>query len=508
MFLKIFQNECLYFLKPNSFKGINKRNLRNRPDFTKNRYKVTRGNYNYLREDHINYFQTLLGYKRVIMDLSDLEKYNVDWYTQVRGCSSIVLKPKTTQEVSQILSFCNNQKLALCTQGGNTGVVGGCVPVFDEIIISTELMNDIISLDENSGVLVCQSGCILQNLDNFVAEKGLIIPLDLGAKGTCHIGGNVSTNAGGMRLVKYGNMHANVLGLEVVKSNGEIIDCLSTLKKDNTGYHLKHLFIGSEGTLGLVTKVALQCPPRPKYRNVAFLGLQNFSKVLKTYKLLKESLGEILSAIEVMDSTTMQFISEKNQQTSPIGEYPFYLMVETSGSNEEHDQHKLNRFFEKILTKGLVLNGVVASDAKQAGDIWSIRDNVSTGYKHCGAVFYYDISLPLQHYYTIVDIMKTRMGSKCEKVFGYGHLGDGNIHISIVMDEYSDELKNLAEPYIFEQVLALNGSISAEHGLGFMKAKYLNMVKSGNNVNLMKDLKTILDPHMILNPYKVIPEIK
>ncbi|XP_028133838.1 D-2-hydroxyglutarate dehydrogenase, mitochondrial [Diabrotica virgifera virgifera] len=506
MFLKIFQNECLHFFKPNNFKGIGKRNLRNRPDFTKNRYKVTRGNYNYLREGHINYFQALLGHKRVIMDLSDLEKYNVDWYTQVRGCSSIVLKPKTTEEVSQILSFCNKQKLALCTQGGNTGVVGGCVPVFDEIIISTELMNDIISLDENSGVLVCQSGCILQNLDNFVAEKGLIIPLDLGAKGTCHIGGNVSTNAGGMRLLKYGNMHGNVLGLEVVTANGEIIDCLSTLKKDNTGYHLKHLFIGSEGTLGLVTKVALQCPPRPKYRNVAFLGVQNFDKVLKTFKFLKAELGEIISAVEVIDTPTMDFINQIVGQTSPIGDYPFYLLVETSGSNEQHDEEKLNHFFEAALKKFLVLNGTVASEPAKIQALWSIRENIPNGFKICSSkMMYYDVSMPLSNYYSIVNDVDEFTKGLSERVFGFGHLGDGNIHLQIQLkDDLTDEIKKHIDPFVFDKILSYGGSISAEHGIGIIKQKYMNRLKTVNTLNLMKDLKSLLDPNKILNPYKVI----
>lgn len=182
------------------------------------------------------------------------------------------MKPKTTEEVSKILAYCNENRLAVCPQGGNTSVCGGSVPIFDEIILSTLLMDEIIQFDEISGTLVCQSGCILENLDVFLSGKGLTVPLDLGAKGSCHIGGNLSTNAGGKRLIRYGNLHGSVLGLEAVKANGEIIDCLSTLKKDNTGYHLKHLFIGSEGTLGFITKVALQCPVKPKSINLTLLG--------------------------------------------------------------------------------------------------------------------------------------------------------------------------------------------------------------------------------------------
>lgn len=191
----------------------------------------------------------------------------------VRGYSQVLLKPRTTAEVSAILKYCNARKLAVCPQGGNTGLVGGSVPVFDEIILSTQLMNEIEHVDDVSGVLVCQAGCVLERLEERAAEHGLVMPIDLGAKGTCHIGGNVSTNAGGLRLLRYGNLHGNILGVEAVKADGTILDLMSNFKKDNTGYHLKHLFIGSEGTLGVVTKVAIACPTASKAINVAFVGM-------------------------------------------------------------------------------------------------------------------------------------------------------------------------------------------------------------------------------------------
>ncbi|KAJ8918437.1 hypothetical protein NQ315_008134 [Exocentrus adspersus] len=481
---------------------LSRKYLHAKPNFTKNTYNVSRGNYNYLHETHIKFFENLLGDQRVIMDLCDLEKYNVDWYNQVRGCSSIALKPKLTEEVSEILSYCDKNRLAVCPQGGNTSVVGGSVPVFDEVIISTELMNSIISLDEMSGILVCQAGCVLENLDNYLADKGLCVPIDLGSKGTCHIGGNVSTNAGGMRLFRHGNLHGNVLGLEVVKANGEILDCLSTLRKDNTGYHLKHLFIGSEGSLGFITKVALQCPPRPKSRNVALLGIETFDKVLTTFKKAKEQLGEIISAIDVMDEVTMEFINEMNNQKSPIGNYAYNLLIETTGSNDSHDSAKVDEFVRDVMESNLVLNGTVASEPSKIEAIWSIRENISDGYKRCNYVLYYDISLPLKDYYALVEDLRKRIGGKCKRIFGYGHLGDSNLHLQIEMNEYRPDLKDFIEPYIFKRVSEFNGSISAEHGLGFIKGKYLNLAKPAGCVALMRSLKKLLDPNGILNPYK------
>ncbi|KAG5874101.1 hypothetical protein JTB14_005897 [Gonioctena quinquepunctata] len=482
-----------------------RRSTHYRSDFTKNLYDVKRRNFNDLEDRHVQFFKELLGENRTITDQENMEKYNQEWMRCVRGFSSLALKPKTTEEVSKILSFCNDNNLAVCPHGGGTGLVGGAIPVFDEIVISAELMNEIIDVDDNSGALVCQSGCILENIDKRLAEIGLMVPLDLGAKGSCHIGGNIATNAGGLKLFRYGNLHANVLGLEVVKANGDIIDCMSSLKKDNTGYHLKNIFIGSEGTLGFITKVALQCPPRPRNISVAFLGLQNFPKVLETFKRAKQELGEILSAFEVLDTPTMEFVNERLSMNSPIGTYPYYLVIETSGSNEEHDSEKLHSFLELCLEKNMVLDGTVATEPHKVNAIWSIREKIPDAFKDCGYLFCYDVSLPLENYYVLVDDMREHMNKLAKKVFGFGHMGDSNLHLQIETTVFSKEIKNHIEPYIFERTKQLGGSISAEHGMGFMKARYLNMARPLNTVKAMEDLKNVFDPKGIMNPYKVLP---
>lgn len=233
---------------------------------------MKRGNYATINDSDIKFFESIVTKSRCVTDKSDIDGHNVDIIGAVRGCSQLLLKPKSTEEVSAILKYCNERKLAVCSQGGNTGLVGGSVPVFDEIILSMQLMNKIEHVDETAGILVCQSGCVLEKLEEHVSERDLCMPIDLGAKGSCHIGGNVSTNAGGIRLLRYGNLHGNVLGVKAVKADGTIIDLMSNFKKDNTGYHLKHLFIGSEGTLGVITKVAMACPTKSQAVNVAFLG--------------------------------------------------------------------------------------------------------------------------------------------------------------------------------------------------------------------------------------------
>ncbi|XP_066138173.1 D-2-hydroxyglutarate dehydrogenase, mitochondrial-like [Euwallacea fornicatus] len=482
------------------------RGFKNIPDFTKNTYQVERGFYNYLQEHHLKFFEDLLGDgERVLTNLSDLEKYNVDWYLQARGLSTVVLKPKTTQEVSLILDYCNSNKLALCIQGGNTGCSAGGVPVFDEIVLSTELMNEILEIDEHAGIILCQAGVVLETLDSALAEKGLMVPLDLGSKGSCQIGGNIATNAGGMRLLRYGNMHGNVLGLETVKANGEVLDCLKTMRKDNSGLHIKNIFIGSEGTLGVITKVALHCPPRPKSNHVAFLGLQSYDKVLKTLKKARGELGEILSAIEVMDAITMDWGEEHIKFKSPLDKYPYYLLIETSGSNEEHDTLKINSFLESALFGNYILNGIVAAEPSKIQSIWAIREKLPEGFKDHGWVGLYDLSLPVTEFYTLVDETRAYLKNRVEAVFGFGHLGDGNIHLNVMAKKYDKRLDKDLENFLTKRVLHLRGSMSAEHGLGFLKRKYLPMANSPGSYHLMTELKRLLDPNRILNPYKLFP---
>uniref|UniRef100_A0A2P2LJU9 D-2-hydroxyglutarate dehydrogenase n=1 Tax=Rhizophora mucronata TaxID=61149 RepID=A0A2P2LJU9_RHIMU len=261
-----------------------------------------------LMPDDIAYFKGILGEKNVIQDEDRLDFANTDWMHKYKGSSKLLLLPRTTEEVSQILRYCNSRRLAVVPQGGNTGLVGGSVPVFDEVIINMGSMNKVVAFDKVSGILVCEAGCILENLISFLDNQGFIMPLDLGAKGSCQIGGTVSTNAGGLRLVRYGSLHGNILGLEAVLANGDVLDMLGTLRKDNTGYDLKHLFIGSEGSLGVVTKVSILTPPKLSSVNLAFLACEDYLSCQKLLLEAKRKLGEILSAFEFLDSQAMDLV--------------------------------------------------------------------------------------------------------------------------------------------------------------------------------------------------------
>ncbi|KAI4883560.1 hypothetical protein NFI96_014682 [Prochilodus magdalenae] len=465
----------------------------------------SRGAFSRVTPGDLDYFRQLLP-GRTITEPDVLESSNVDWLKSVRGDSELLLRPKTTEEVSQILRYCNERNLAVSPQGGNTGLVGGSVPVFDEIILSTSLMNQILTFNSISGILTCQAGCVLESLSQYLEERDFIMPLDLGAKGSCQIGGNVSTNAGGLRLLRYGSLRGTVLGLEVVLADGRVLNCLSTLRKDNTGYDLKQLFIGSEGTLGVVTGVSILCPRKPSSVNVAFLGCTSFQSLLETFQTCRGMLGEILSAFEFLDASCMSLLEKHLKLTNPITESPFYIVIETAGSNAAHDEQKLHNFLDKVTSSSLVTDGTVGTDETKMKALWSMRERVTEALRHEGYTYKYDISLPVEKIYDLVTDMRGRLGDRAKNVVGYGHVGDGNLHLNITSPSKDPALLAAIEPYVYEWTARYQGSISAEHGLGLKKRNYIYYSKTPEAVTLMGNIKAMLDPKGILNPYKTLPD--
>jgi (R)-2-hydroxyglutarate---pyruvate transhydrogenase len=307
----------------------------------------------------VQFFTDLLGPNAVVNGISspnsggegDLDEFNIDWMRKYRGQTTLALKPQSTQQVSQILKYCNEHLLAVVPQGGNTGLVGGSIPVFDEIVVSLSRMNQIRSFDDISGAIIVDAGCVLEIVDNYLRERDYIFPLDLGAKGSCQIGGNIATNAGGLRVVRYGSLHGTVLGLEAVLADGTIVDDLSTLRKNNTGYDLKQLFIGAEGTLGIITGVSVLCSQKPAAKNVALFGLKSFEQVQTAFRLAKVQLSEILSAFELMDSESQILVRTVAGKKNHLSDdHPFYCLIETSGSNTDHDAEVCPIFSLILLT--------------------------------------------------------------------------------------------------------------------------------------------------------------
>ncbi|KAL2788837.1 hypothetical protein BJX66DRAFT_326853 [Aspergillus keveii] len=468
-------------------------------------------NFGEITAEDVEYFKELLGAESAVIDgvttdaTDDIEPFNGDWMRKYRGHTKLVLKPQSKEEISEIMKYCNRKKLAVVPQGGNTGLVGGSVPVFDEIVINTSRMNKIRSFDEASGVLVVDAGVILEVADQYLAERHHLFPLDLGAKGSCHIGGNVATNAGGLRLLRYGSLHGTVLGVEAVLPDGTIFDGLSTLRKNNTGYDLKQLFIGSEGTIGIITGVSIICPPRPKAVNVAYFGLESYDQVRQAFGEAKKQLSEILSAFELMDGRSQKLVHQSTGNKYPLeGEYPFYCLVETSGSNAEHDMEKLETFLESIMGEGIVADGVLAQDETQFQSIWRWREGITESLSHLGGTYKYDVSIPLPELYQLVDDCRERLTKlgfvgdddsfPVRAVVGYGHMGDSNLHLNIAVRQYNKEVEKAIEPWVYEWIQKRSGSISAEHGLGVAKKEFIGYSQNDINIKLMKQLKDLYDP--------------
>ena len=317
-------------------------------------------------EEDVQILQQMMNNRQssVITDPERLKDYNIDWTKHYKGRSSLLCRPKTSMEVASILRYCNEHKIGIVPQAGNTGVVGSATPIDREIILSLQDLDQIYSFDEVNGILTCGSGCILQNLQDSVASWNHLVPIDLGSKGSCMIGGNISTNAGGSYYYRFGSIHANIIGLEVVLADGTILDLMNINRKDNTGYDLKHLFVGAEGTLGIITKVAISCPRLPTARNAVFLACASFKAVQNTLSLAKEELGEILSAFELMDKEVLDIV-EKEKVIPLQNVNRFCLLVETLGACDEHDKEKMNSFLEKAMENKYVVDGVLAQDLKQ-----------------------------------------------------------------------------------------------------------------------------------------------
>ena len=473
--------------------------------------------------------------RKVRVDAGSLASANEDWMKKYRGRSTVLLLPSTTAEVSAVLKHCNERRLAVVPQGGNTGLVGGGVPVHDEVIVNLRSLNAVVSIDESAGVVVAEAGVVLEDLESYANAHNLTIPLDLGAKGKCQIGGNVSTNAGGLRLVRYGSLRGTVLGLEIVLADGRVLDLLKTLRKDNTGYDLKQLFIGAEGTLGIITKVALVAPPKPNATGVLFAGVSSFKNAVAAMRLAKQILGGSLSAFEFLDRASLEVVLRELKGTSdplPLHKSPFYVVCEVAETGGEEAsaarkkaRRRLETFAALLSRRGLVTASLVGKNEKQAFALWNLRERVSLALKHAGATYKYDLSLPTESMYDLVDALRARVARRVTEgdveetnsekkrfdfssvsVMGYGHLGDGNLHLNVSSPTgYHPALLKLIEPFVYEFTANARGSVSAEHGVGAMKPNELSYSKPENAIEIMRGVKAMLDPRGILNPYKVLP---
>jgi len=452
-------------------------------------------------------FGDIVGGANVLTDPKDTQPYLTDWRRQYTGTAECVVRPANTVEVARVVEACARERIAIVPQGGNTGLVGGATPTGKgrEVVLALGRLNRIRDLDRLNDTLTVEAGCILANIQRAADEAGRLFPLSLAAEGSCQIGGNLSTNAGGINVLRYGTAREQVLGLEVVLPDGRVWDGLRGLRKDNTGYDLKQLFLGAEGTLGIITAAVLRLHPRPSASVTAWIALKSATAAVELLATLHEKLGDRLSAFELLARSCVDAVLKFAPATQdPLGAvHPWYVLTEIADSGEER---VLRERVEKVLAdcaeRGAIEDAVLAQSGDQARALWRIRETVPeaqfTNVKH-------DISVPVSKTAEFIERAGPQLAAKFPdvRIYAFGHVGDGNIHYNIGPERLMAE-RPAVNRIVYDAVAEFGGSISAEHGLGQLKRDEIRRHKPAIELELMRALKRTLDPHNLMNPGKVL----
>jgi FAD/FMN-containing dehydrogenase len=457
-------------------------------------------------------FKSIVGEKYAVTDAADIAPYVTEERNLFHGHSPLILRPGSTAEVSAICKLATEHRIALVPQGGNTGLVGGQTPHNGEIVISMRRMDRIREVDTASNTMTCEAGVILQNAQQRAADADRLFPLSLGAEGSCTIGGNLSTNAGGTAALAYGVAREMALGLEVVLADGRILNGLSKLKKDNTGYDLRNLFIGAEGTLGIITAATLKLFPRPRAVETAFAGLKSPADALKLLEISRDEAAGSLTSFELLADIAVDFsVRHGIDVRHPLsGKHPWYVLMELSSSRDDA-RDALEAILARGMEDGIVDDAVIAANLSQRSGFWKLRDEMSAAQKPEGGSIKHDISVPVA---AVPDFIAEANAAVVKLISGarpvpFGHLGDGNIHYNVSQPIGADTADFLdrwhdVNAVVFAIVLRMGGSISAEHGIGVLKRDELPDVKDKVAIELMRGIKAMLDPLGIMNPGKVL----
>jgi FAD/FMN-containing dehydrogenase len=456
------------------------------------------------------------GANHVLSDAADLAPYVTDWRGRYRGEALAVIRPGSTAEVSAIVRLGREAGVAIVPQGGNTGMCAGATPMArprEAIILRLDRMNRIRAISPLGDSIAVDAGCILQNVQEAAQAEGRLFPLSLGAEGSCQIGGNISTNAGGTAALRYGTMRDLVLGLEVVLPDGQVLDLMTALRKDSAGYELKHLFIGAEGTLGVITGAVLKLFPRPSHRAVALAKLSSIGAVLQLLALARTLAGDRIGAFEVMNQGQIEVIAENLPHIGiPFSvDAPWYVLIELSDMGEEQAlQGVLERLLEQAFEADLVRDALVASSEAQAQAFWKIRHSVSEGSKAAGYVVSHDSVVPLAEQGRFVTEVERRVRAlrPDARIGMHGHIGDGNIHFLAIIPHVADETARYAQIDAINAIVDdvtrdLRGSISAEHGIGYANVGRLARFAPPLELELMRTIKKAFDPEGLFNPGKL-----
>jgi FAD/FMN-containing dehydrogenase len=449
-----------------------------------------------------------VGKDAILTPIEAAERPASRWLsTDSLTCKALAL-PNSTSEVAAILRLCHQHGQTVVPHGGLTNVVGGVTTTSDDIALSLERMNVIEQIDLQNKTITVQAGTILQDVQKAVAETGLLFPLDLGAKGSCMIGGNISTNAGGLQALRYGVMRQLVLGLEVVLADGTVVSSMNKMLKNNAGYDLKHLFIGSEGTLGVITKAILKLEDAPKSKNTALIGLTNFGKAIDFLQAAKRELASKLTTYEIIWQDYYRLMtSPPSTFTPPLSQqYPYYVLMEALGQNQEIDEIHFQTLLENSLEEGLIEDAALAKSQQELDWFWGIREKVDFVFQVHQPVFLFDVSLPITDMELYIQTVINDLKSIWPYVhfYSFGHMGDGNLHLFVSCGENTLSTRHQVEEIVFLPLQKIGGSITAEHGIGLEKKPWLHLSRTPEEIALMRTLKHALDPKGILNPGKVV----
>ncbi len=463
--------------------------------------------------------QSIVGVNGFLDESSGLAGYLTEWRGLYEGSTPLVLLPATTSQVAAILRVCSTHRIGVVPQGGNTGLVGGAIPHSTrerpQILVSARRLDAIRSVDADNFTVTAEAGCVLAKVQAAAEAAGRLFPLSLAAEGSCQLGGNISTNAGGTAVLRYGNTRDLVLGLEVVLADGRVLDVLRSLRKDNTGYDLKHLFIGAEGTLGFITAATCKLFPRPKRVATAWVGVPSPGAAIRVYAAARDQLGDDLTAFEFANQLTLDLVVRNIPGSrAPLDSAsPWHLLIEVSTSRDDRAlEERVQEFLGRMQESGLVSDGVLASSGSQREALWRLRHSMSEAQKKEGASIKHDISVPIASMESFLELATTAVGRLVPgvRVVAFGHLGDGNAHFNLTQPAGAEGAAFLARwaevsRQVHEIAAGLGGSFSAEHGIGALKVGELAHWRGGAPLDLMRAVKRALDPLGIMNPGKLFP---
>ncbi len=416
-----------------------------------------------------------------------------------------IVRPRSTEQVSRILALCNAAGQSVVAHGGLTGLVEGAVTESSDIIVSLERMNEIEEVNGVERTMTVQSGVVLEAVQDAAEEVGLMYPLDIGGRGSCTVGGNIATNAGGNRVIRYGMTRDMVLGVEAVLADGTVVSSLNRMIKNNAGYDVKQLFIGSEGCLGVVTRAVLRLREKPRSQETMLVAATSFDNIVALLKVMDGKLGGTLSAFEVLWNNFYRLVTTPPAMQKPPlkQDYPYYALIEAMGGDPAADHERIEQAAAEAYDAGLIADAVIAGNEAQRRELWAIRDDVEQVNQY-EPMFIFDVSLRISKMEAYVEEVNRRLGETFGDYvnFTFGHIGDGNIHFGTSAGD-SEEAQDGVKRAVYEPLESIGGSVSAEHGVGLDKKKYLKLSRNDAEIALMRTLKKALDPKGILNPGKV-----